>query len=119
MPRRRLLEAFGQAAKWAHVLGLLEANSHAEALEFCQSEVKPIFADFKAKRQAISSELTALEEQSQDPSGASWNQLGKKGSAWGQLKRSNHEDSVGTNRGYSGGAASWSSSSWGDYKRQK
>jgi hypothetical protein len=101
------------------VLGLLEANSHAEALEFCQSEVKPIFAEFKAMRQAISSELTALEEQSQDPSGASWNQLDKKGSAWGQLKRSNHEDSVDTNRGYSGGAASWSSSSWGDYTRQK
>ena len=110
----------GQAGKWAHMLGLLEAHSHAEALEFCQWEVKPIFADFKAKRHAIPSEIAALEEQSQDPSGAgSWNQLGKKGSAWGQLKRSNHEDSVGTNRGYSGGDASWSSSSWGDYKRQK
>jgi len=62
-----------------------------------------------------------LEEQSQDPSCAgSWNKIGKKGSAWEQLKRSNHEDSVGTNRGRSGGDASWSSSSssWGN-KRQK
>ena len=118
MPRRSPLKGLGQAAKWEHVRGLLEAGLHSEALEYCQTEVKPVFAEFKAKRGArISSELTAMEEQSQDPSGASWNLRGKKGSAWGQLKRSHEDDSVGTNRGYGGGGASWSSSSWQGPKR--
>ena len=69
-------------------------------------------------RRLVGSEAVAEWERQQDPEGKTWDQRGKKNSAWNQLKRSHEEDSVGSNRGSDGGGASWSSSD-SSWKRSK